>query len=167
MQVGWGLLVGEGGEGGRVREGVRRVWFGCCMPLHVPLFLRNDRAVGLRDHVVGYLGLRVILESQSPLVIISALRLVHSEIGPLQVLLLSVKIALARLEPPGAADLGRLLLVVRVVGVLEVLGDGRVRGQAAGLAIPVTEHVFLGAVVPLEGALAAAQEYEEQYGRHA
>lgn len=137
------------------------------MPLHIPLFLRNDRAVGLRDHIIGYLRFRVVLESQSPLVIISALSFVHSEIGPLQVLLLAVKIAVARLEPSGASDLGGFLLVVRVVGVLQVLGDGRVGGQAAGLAVPVSEHVFLGAVVSFEGALAAAQEYEEQYGSHA
>ena len=141
--------------------GQRVVWFGCFTPLHIPLFLRNDRAVGLRDHVVGYLRFRVILESQSPLVKISALPLVHSEIGPLQVLGLGFKIALARLETSGAADLGGFLLVVRVIRVLQVLGDGRVSGQAAGLAVAVSEHVFLGAVVSLEGALAAAQEYEE------
>lgn len=146
--------------------GQRVVWFGCCMPLHIPLFLRNDRAVGLRDHIVGYLRFRVILESQSPLVIISALSFVHSEIGPLQVLLLGVKIALACLKASGAADLGGFLLVVRVVRVLQVLGDGRVGGQAPGLTIPISKHMFLGAVVTFEGVLAAAQEYEEQYGRH-
>lgn len=146
--------------------GQRVVWFGCCMPLHIPLFLRNDRAVGLRDHIVGYLRFRVILESQSPLVIISAFSFVHSEVGPLQVLLLGVKIAIARLKPSGAADLGRFLLVVRVIWVLQVLGDGRVGGQAAGFAVAVSKHVFFGAVVTFEGALAAAQEYEEQYSRN-
>lgn len=135
-------------------------------PLHVPLFLRNDRAVGLRDHIVGYLLFGIVLEGQSPLVIISALAFVHSEIGPLQVLLLGVKVALARLEASGSADLGGLLLVVRIVRVLQVLGDGRVGGEAAGLTVAVTEHMLLGAVVTFEGVLAAAQEYEEQYGRH-
>lgn len=56
---GWGRDAGEGCSGMQV--GV--VWFGCCMQLHIPLFLRNDRAVGLRDHIIGYLRFRVILES--------------------------------------------------------------------------------------------------------
>lgn len=135
------------------------------MPLHVPLFLRNDGTVGLRDHVVGYLGFGVVLEGQSPLVVVPALAFVHREIGPLQVLLLGVEVALAGLEAAGSADLGRLLLVVRVVRVLQVLGDGRVGGQPPGFAVAVAEHVLLGAVVTFEGVLAAAQEYEEQDGR--
>ncbi|TNN69734.1 hypothetical protein EYF80_020098 [Liparis tanakae] len=137
---------------------------GSCLTFNHTCFARQ---LGLRDIQWGNSRnlIRVILESQSPLVIISALHLVHGEVGPLQVLLLSVKFALA--QPAGAADLGGLLLVVGVVRVLEVLGHGRVSGHAAGLAVPVTEHMFLGAVVPLEGALAATQEYEEQYGRHA
>lgn len=164
--------VVDGGEGCGAGDAGRWGTKGClvwlfCMPLHIPLFLRNDRAVGLRDHIVGYFRFRVILEGQSPLVIISALPFIHSEIGPLQVLCFGVKIALAGLEPSGAANLGGLLLVVRVVWVLQVLGHRRVSGQTAGLAVAVPEHVFLGAVVSLEGALAAAQEYEEQYGRHA
>lgn len=149
----------SGGAGGGWR------WSGRGMPLHVPLFLRNDGTVGLRDHVVGYLGFGVVLEGQSPLVVVPALAFVHREIGPLQVLLLGVEVALAGLEAAGSADLGRLLLVVRVVRVLQVLGDGRVGGQPPGFAVAVAEHVLLGAVVTFEGVLAAAQEYEEQDGR--
>lgn len=151
----WGRDGGEGCVGMWV-GGQRVVWFGCLIPLHIPLFLRNDRAIGLRDHVVGYLRFRVILESQSPLIVISALPFVHSKIGPLQVLWFVVKIALARFEPSSAADLSRLLLVVWVLWVLQVFGHRGVGGQAAGLAVPVPEHVFLGAVVSLEGTLATA-----------
>lgn len=140
-------------------------WFGRRMPLHVPLFLRNDRTVGLRDHVVGYLGFRVVLEGQSPLVVIPALSLIHCEIGPLQVFLLAVEVTLACLEPAGSADLCRFLLIVRVVRVLQVLGNGGMSGQPAGFAVAVSENVLLGAVVTFEGVLAAAQEYEEQDGR--
>lgn len=149
----WNVVVGGRG------------WFGRCMPLHVPLFLRNDRTIGLRDHIVGYFGFRVVLEGQSPLVVISALSFIHCEIGPLQVLLLGVEVALACLEPAGSADLSRFLLIVRVVWVLQVLGDGRVSGWTAGFAVAVSEHVLLGAVVAFECVLAAAQEYEEQDGR--
>lgn len=140
-------------------------WFGRWMLLHVPLFLRNDRTVGLRDHIIGYLGFRVVLEGQSPLVVISALSFIHCEIGPLQVFLFGVEVALACLEPAGSADLCRFLLVVWVVRVLQVLGDGRVSGQPTGFAVAVSKHVLLGAVVTFEGVLAAAQEYEEQDGR--
>lgn len=135
------------------------------MPLHVPLFLRNDRTVGLRDHIIGYLGFRVILEGQSPVIVISAFSFIHCKIRPLQVLLFAIEVALARLKPAGSADLCRFLLVVRVVRVLQVLGDGRVSGQPAGFAVAVSKHVLLGAVVTFEGVLAAAQEYEEQDGR--
>lgn len=137
------------------------------MPLHIPLFLRNDRTIGLRDHIVDYFGFRVVLETQSPLVVLSALPLVHGKVGPLQVLRFGVKIAIAGLKPSGAANLGGLLLVVRVIRVRQVLGLGRVGRQAARLAVPVPEGMLFGVVVSLEGALAAAQEYEEQYGRHA
>lgn len=51
--------------------------------LDIPLFLRNDRAVGLRHHIVGYLRFRVILEGESPVIVIAALALVHREVGPL------------------------------------------------------------------------------------
>lgn len=158
---GWGC---DGGEGCSGMQLCRGGWFGRCMPLHVPLFLRNDRTVGLRDHIVSYLGFRVVLEGQSPLVVISALYFIHCEIGPLQVLLLGVEVTLACLEPAGSADLCRFLLIVRVVRILQVLGDGGMSGQPASFAVAVSENVLLGVVVTLEGVLAAAQEYVEQDG---
>lgn len=151
---GWGCDGSEGCSGMQSWGGGG--WFGRCMPLHIPLFLRNDRTVGLRDHIVGYLGFGVILEGQSPLIIIPALSFIHCEIGPLQVFLLGVELALACLEPAGSADLCRFLLVVRVIWVVQVLGDRGVSRQPPGFAVAVSKHVLLGAVVTFEGLLAAA-----------
>lgn len=157
----------DGGEGsGGMQVGDKRL-FGCCMPLHVPLFLRNDRTIGLRDHIVGYLRFWLILEAQSPLVVFSALPLIHSEVRSLQVLRFGIKITLTCLKPSSGADLSGFLLVIGVLRVLQAFGHGRVVWQATGLAVPIPKHVLLGAVVSLEGALAAAKEHEEQCGRHA
>lgn len=114
------------------------------------------------DHVVGDLGLWVVLESESPFVVIATFAFVYGEIGSLQILGVAVEIPIAALETAGAADLCRFLFIVRIVGVLQVLGHGWMGGHTASLAVSVAKHVLFGAVVALEGALATPQEEDEQ-----